>query len=107
MEDPVHSGWVAKWKFQLPSISEVVEKQKLHYLAGGGEGQEEGALIHPHAGNLLAAPTQTRHTNTHDPAIPLGMCPATHQHTCTWKRLEHPRAKLERGPMPTRNGKNE
>ena len=26
MEDPVHSGWVAKWKFQLPSISEVVEK---------------------------------------------------------------------------------
>lgn len=86
MEDPIHSGWVAKWKFQIPSISEVVEKTEIalpwrgrRETAGGGcEGQEECELIHPHTGKFLAAPTQTGHTNTHDPAIPLGVCPTTH-----------------------------
>lgn len=29
MEGPIHSGWVAKWKFQIPSISEVVEKTEI------------------------------------------------------------------------------
>ena len=29
MEDPIHSGWVAKWKFQIPGISEVVEKTEI------------------------------------------------------------------------------
>ena len=77
MEGPVHSGWLQSGKFQIPSVSEVVEK-----TTGGGVGcqgrQEVCESIHPHFGNFLAAPTQTGHTNTHDPAIPLGVCPTTH-----------------------------
>ena len=35
MEGPVHSGWLQSGKFQIPGVSEVVEKTAECVLGGG------------------------------------------------------------------------
>ena len=36
MEGPVHSGWLQSGKFQIPGVSEVVEKTAGCVWGGGG-----------------------------------------------------------------------